>query len=531
MKRNITKILALVICFGLIASLFAACSKTASPATENNTPATDKPGAEEPAEKDPEPQEAPAEEDKEAAEIVFYLYDIRGTGGDYGEPMEKALREYVLDAINVDVDIQMFNSGDWTSKASTSIASGETVDVISLFSATGIAKAYANNMLLDITDYLNEYAPEALALCAEYVSTYTYGGRIYGLPTLRNYAKNCYIIYRKSVLDELGITEKATSIQSWSEYEEILKAIKEGYADERGAYATRAGNAALVSDNFVAGGDKFSDYIMFDNLGDSVKSVFTDSDGNVSLYQASDGWLFETSMLADWMAKGYIWPDSTFTNELVDDGMKNDLFFTYNAAAEAGIEVTKKDVLGFDVVAVQVNTGMIKTSQPVFAGIGVPYTCEEPEAACKFINLLYTDETVMNLLAWGVEGVDYTLVDNQIMYEGSNSEHYMGSDFITGNNLLLTPMYGNGEDFYQKVADINDSAEKSSFLGFKVDTSNLSDYIAQISAVNDQYLKTFQGGGYTPELHKEYLDKLEAADVQGYLDEVQKQLDAWLEAN
>jgi putative aldouronate transport system substrate-binding protein len=211
--------------------------------------------------------------------------------------------------------------------------------------------------------------------------------------------------------------------------------------------------------------------------------------------------------------------------------MKNGLFFTYNAPSEAGIEVTKESALGFPVVAVQVNTGLIKTSQPVFSGVGLPYTCQEPEAAMKFVNLLYTDANVMNFLSWGVEGVDYELEDGQIKYEGSNSNHYMGSDFILGNNLLLTPMLGNGKDFYQEVAKINESAEKSRYLGFKIDTTGLDDYIAQISAVNDQYLKTFQGGGYTPELHQEYLDKLAAADVQGYLDQVQSQLDAWLDAN
>ena len=40
-----------------------------------------------------------------------------------------------------------------------------------------------------------------------------------------------------------------------------------------------------------------------------------------------------------------------------------------------------------------------------------------------------------------------------------------------------------------------------------------------------------QGGLYTPELYDEYLAKLEVANVRGYLDEVQKQLTAWIEAN
>ena len=132
------------------------------------------------------------------------------------------------------------------------------------------------------------------------------------------------------------------------------------------------------------------------------------------------------------------------------------------------------------------------------------------------INLLYTDSEIMNLLTWGVEGVDYELVDGQVQHV--EDSHYYEADFLIGNNLLLTPLYGNGADFYERVKTVVSNAELSPYLGFAVNTGDLDLTISQLTAVNDQYQASFYCGLYTPELYQDFLSKLEAAGVQEYLD-------------
>lgn len=39
----------------------------------------------------------------------------------------------------------------------------------------------------------------------------------------------------------------------------------------------------------------------------------------------------------------------------------------------------------------------------------VPKTSTNPEAAMKFLELMYTDEDIINLLAIGIEGRDYVV--------------------------------------------------------------------------------------------------------------------------
>ena len=75
------------------------------------------------------------------------------------------------------------------------------------------------------------------------------------------------------------------------------------------------------------------------------------------------------------------------------------------------------------------------------------------------------------------------------------------------------------------------NAKTSPYLGLSIDTSSLDMYIGQITAVNDQYVKSLTCGAYTKESYEEYLTKLDAAGVQDYLGAFQEQLDAWLAAN
>ena len=121
-------------------------------------------------------------------------------------------------------------------------------------------------------------------------------------------------------------------------------------------------------------------------------------------------------------------------------------------------------------------------------------------------------------------GEDYEIVDGQAKH---NEGAYIESDFLMGNNLLLTPGYGNGADHYDKVlADIQ-AAPLSPYLSFSLDKTDLELWISQLTAVNDQYSATMMCGLYTEAGYQEYIGKLEAAGVYDYLDAVQTQLDAW----
>ena len=530
-KRNMKKgkaILALVLIAALLLTLFAACGQSEEPSNSNTGDQTG--GNETGGETGGNNGEIDygEDEDEEMANIEFYFFDLRMTGADYGEHVVEAINAITEEKINTHVNITYMVIGDFLTKVQLAIGGGEQVDVISLAVTSTIATMYTNTMLTDITDYMQQYGAETLELMADYLGPYTYGDRLYGIPTYRNYCTNSYIIMRKDILEEIGMLEQAENISTWSEYEEIMAAVTEKYAGT-GLYATAKGAGTSVLANTSIGGDNFSDILRYDTLGDATGMVRSDNDGHIMLSVAQPEYEAGLQMVREWYDNGWVYPDSSITDAHGDELMKQGVAFSTLQGSETGIETVKSTSIGYEVICPMMTEGIISTSTLTSWGVGVPITAEEPEAACKFINLLYTDPEIMNLLIWGVEGVDYEMVDGQVQ-QPADGGYYYQADFLIGNNTLLKPLYGNGADFFDKVARINEEADRSPYLGFALETGELELLTSQITAVTDQYSQSLACGEYTAEAYQEYLSKLEAAGVQDYLDAVQSQLDAWLAA-
>ncbi len=465
----------------------------------------------------------------ELAEIEMYFYDLRSTGADYGEHVEEAVNQLTEQQLGIHVNITWLTISDWQQQVQLAISGGEQIDVLPLCVGNGVSALYAAGMLTDLTELLEEYASDALELLRDYTGAYTYDGKLYGLPTLRNYCTNGYIIMRKDVLEELDLLQQAENLTSWGEFEKILDAVSQARSGD-GMYALcKSSGYTVLSWDGVAIGSTFDTTQTWDILGDSTLGIVkTDSDGNVSNYRASEQYESELAMVARWYQNGWIYPDSTLVDTHGDELMKQGVSFCTIQSSEYGVETVKGNSYGFEVVCVPYYTGMIMSSTLNSWGIGVPVTSEEPEAACRFINALYTSSELMNLMIWGVEGTDYEVVDGQI--KQPESGYYYQADFLIGNNLLLTPLYGNGADYYDECQKIIDTATRSQYLGFAIDTSELDLVMSQISAVNDQYVQSLQCGEYTEAAYDEYLAKLESAGVDDYIAAIQEQLDAWLAA-
>lgn len=523
--KKFKAILALVLVACLFVTLFAACAKNdETPNTNTNTNTNT---GNDDANKDSGDADVNTGDDsllpfEETVEIKVVLYDMRSTGADYGDPVEAAANEITKETINVVCDYIWVGPGDWKSKVDVALSGGERMDVLNISPITRASTLYPQGLLMDITEYVETYAPGAYELCKDYIGTYTFSGGIYGFPTIRDYCKFGAILMRTDILEELGMVEQALAIKTWSDYEVILDAVYQNVTAKGGMAVI--GMSYPYADHMFCETDNFADAYPVDSLGDNLGVVYGNQDtGKVELIQTSKAYQFGMQKANEWWDKGYYWPDSGITTEFVDDAMKQNLFFTQILGAENGTEVAKEGNIGMELTYVQVNNGMIRTAQPVFSGVVVPITCEEPEAAVAWINEIYTNAELKNLLTWGVEGKDYTLENDQVKHNPDGG--YLGVDFILGNNFLLKAEFGQSPDFYEVAERNNELAVKSRFMGFAIDTADMDLVISQISAVRDQYVSVIPYGG--GDQLDDYLAKLEEAGVQEYIDAIQKQLDAW----
>lgn len=503
-------VLALGAALALLLALLGACSGQLGDSVESEEPQT---GVVEP---------ETMGDDQELAEINFWLLDVYSRGGDHGARIQQAINAITEPAIGASVNLTYMSLGEWKTKVQLSLAGGERIDLLTACQGSKVAQLYTRGMVLDITDYLTEYAPDALQLCGPYLDCFTYDGRIYGLPSYRDYVVNCVLLMRTDILQELGMEEQVQNLKTWEQLEELFEAVRQNYQNQ-GIYATATG---LTLAGYLSHSGEISGYEVFDSLGDATGAVYTDMEGNVQNLFALPAYEEELQMSARWYENGWIHPEAPVWTDITEGMIKQGVAFSCVSGCKKGMEVPKSASLGYPLTALITAPGKIVSSNVSSWGCAVPATCEEPEAACQLINMLFTDETLMNLLTYGEEGVDYTVDDG--VHVSPKPEQYTAADYLIGNYSLLKPLDGNPADYYSSISKTLEQAPQNPYFGFALDTTQLETEIGSISAVVEQYRQTLTRGAYTQELYQEFLQKLEMAGVQSYLDAIQLQLDAWM---
>jgi putative aldouronate transport system substrate-binding protein len=163
---------------------------------------------------------------------------------------------------------------------------------------------------------------------------------------------------------------------------------------------------------------------------------------------------------------------------------------------------------------------------------GVPSFSKEAEAAIKFLNLMYTDARVTDLLNWGIEGRDYVQrSDGPIGYPAgitAQTVPYHSSDFIWGNQFITKIWEGNPSNLSEMRVKENREALPSVLMGFSYDPTPVQNELSSITNVIAQYRPSLTSGTADPAVDlPRFLKALDDAGAEKVVAEIQKQLDAW----
>ena len=163
--------------------------------------------------------------------------------------------------------------------------------------------------------------------------------------------------------------------------------------------------------------------------------------------------------------------------------------------------------------------------------ISVSSRCQYPETAVRFIEKAHTDQRYYDLLVYGVEGMQYHLVDGRVSYEGISAAQQRVRWTGLVDSLMERPVSTEDspwlqtlEAYEQQIRWLEDVAGDSPLIGLNLsmggyDTSGLD-------AAWDLYMKPLLCG-ITDDLEADYaaaMEALYAAGLQDYLDQVQRQL-------
>lgn len=463
---------------------------------------------------------ANAEEPRELT-IGFYVNAEMPT--DLDAVIDK-LNEYLLEKCNAKItDYVIMNYSNYLDQINLILAGDEKLDLFLLRGSNYYMQYQSRGQLLALDDLLAEYGTGVTEAVGDFMEGTVVGGETFGVPTIRDMAKQYGFVMAESVVEENGIDLSA--VETMDDMVEVFETIKE---NEPNMTPWKDAVGANVMMEYSIGIDSLSDYIgVLMNEGQ-------DDELTVVNY-------FETEEYAEWCnymhdlyEKGYIAKDFLTNTDSSHDLLRAHTAFSMSTGLKPGFDVQESTVIAEPAVSVGLTdtyttTGLVQTAMWC-----IPHNSTEPEAAMEMLNLMYSDEYFYNLITWGIEGQHYEFKeDGHIGFpEGvtsENSGYSLGLGWIFGNQYLSYVWEGDDLDVYDQLKEFNESATKSKALGFTYDSTPVKTEVAAVTSVMNEYRAGLEYGVLDPETAlPEFIDKLKAAGIDTVIEEKQKQLDEWV---
>lgn len=542
------KLMVLIISVIMVISLLSACGNSETPqntsgkdtASESRAPGTepgdsvgDSAGPAQTATGDTTGDNPKAAEDADddEAEIVLAYYVPRAISSDSLEKVQSAINEITVPQIHTSVKLIALEQGNWDQQINLMISGNEQLDLLPTFfyGSTAISSLTSQKQLKPLDELLEEYGKDILKTLPEgYLGTTTYDGSIYAVPVNKDNVGGTYWCVRKDILEQLNLLEDAQNASSMQDVEAILKAVKE---NTDLVPLVPASTSGVLNFTYMFTDGAFSDAVKFDDfLGGYIGTMSTDPDKIVCLYD-TEAFKTASRMLQKWFEAGYIYADAATDDQQPEEYVKSDIAFSFFNGGEESTQGTKD--CGHEMLYIKVCDRPISTGSANMITWTIPVTSREPEAAMKFLNMMYTDSRIIDLFNYGIENDDYVVGDDgrYSFPEGKDSGsvgYYSSYTWLFGNQFLAGVWDNLDPDIREKALKTNADAGLSDNFGFVANTVGLDTEIAAMTSAKNEFVRGLNCGVGDADANIDALmKKMKAAGVDDVIANVQTQLDDW----
>lgn len=478
--------------------------------------------------------------------------------------VEAAVSAYVRSKLGFGIEFKLVNVFDLSTVYTNWLVAGEEIDLL-------------NVAFVDPSLYINEKRVREIGSLITPVNTpyfyeelynrpesLTYGsdGKLYGVSVWApgGYTGYSYTV-RKDVMELAGLYGEGEGKYmhldqiTYDDLDYIFAAIKEAMPETPQGLAVYPCSALSATQNYAGG------FLPCDPMGvgsyplavmmmDPVTGQFS---GEIENYYESD----EYKEYVEWIGKtaenGYIHPDASVTTDWFGDFYEREQFVGVLLATDANIRSTWEMDNGWEMISLQLSTVYAYLSTPGHAMM-IASKSERPNRTIQFLDLLYSDVELINMMQYGREGEEWDFASEEHglireASEGSRSNYVIGGFWGDYEKIYS---YVNADEDLETViakklsADAEIAALKviaedhySPAWGFIYDTSAQITRIRNIDAnVLSRYYNTLNigagskgtDGTYTGpgSTYRTFIDALNKAKAYLVVEDKQTQYEAWL---
>ena len=434
----------------------------------------------------------------------------------------EAIDALIQPKFNATLNLRMITWGDWFNIVNRDLNAGEKVDLLLTADWWQFMTGIASNYFLPLNDLMAEYAQETMEQLGEiFVVGSQVGGINYGVPTDKELAVNGGFLYNKTLADKYGmeIDETWTSYADW---EPLLQIIK----DNEPNVMPICTDGSLYHVNFIS-------YTACD-IGWNANNP-----DDPTLYYAWEAPFYtdELHAIRDMYLKEFIPRDavSAETDYYNNHLQLGDFFLTTQPlkpgkgkSTELMSAAINKEVVydEFDTYPLLVNTTHCGGSM-----LAIGSTSEDPERVMMFINEMHVNPDLTNLLAWGVEGVTYTVVsENPTIVEPIEGNSWTGAVLVwTLGNVFNVHLASNEPlDKYPLLAATKVGIPGHVANGYRFATDDWIDTITAVNSSMDEFARPLRVGALdTDEGLAKLIASAEAAGFRDLYAAIEADFTAW----
>jgi putative aldouronate transport system substrate-binding protein len=360
----------------------------------------------------------------------------------------------------------------------------------------------------------------------------TISGKTIAVPSNKAQPMGKIVAVRQDLMEKYGFSE----LTSWDDYKEYMLTIAEKETPESGIYALAASgdNNELwdvyrqQTDTLLALDSSWMDF-MYEYKG----SIPTKDDIKLAYeFDAFRQYAYDMKEMAD----AGCWSRSALTNTITDDDAFGNLqgasiawnssVFTYMRQAEKteGVECMAYDLTKDHLVSAEAYSN---NDMAIAAG------SKNPERAAMVLDLIKFDTYLNRLLLLGIEGVHYTINDNNEYTTGLDKS----ADY-TAMSVSVAWAIKNGElsqagmeERQKKVTDAwKERLQMNPTITFVFDDTDVKAYVSAVTSILTDYVPMLELGlvDDVDTTLDEMIQKCYDAGLQNIYDEFYAQYDEWV---